>query len=72
MKNKSDEWQQNFEKHWLETFGESYVPKKMTEDEKKFLEAAYKRCWEYDPDEEEVDAKYDDEFNKWCDEECGK
>ena len=44
----------------------------MTEDEKKFLEAAFLKTFNYDPDEEEVDAKYGDEFNKWCDEELGK
>ncbi len=44
----------------------------MTDEERKFLEAAYKRCWDYEPDDDEVDAKYDEEFNKWCDEECGK
>ena len=37
----------------------------MTEDEKKFLEAEFLKTFNYDPDEEEVDAKYDEDFNKW-------
>ena len=37
----------------------------MTEDEKKFLEAEFMKTFNYDPDEEEVDAKYDDEYNEW-------
>lgn len=39
----------------------------MTDEERKFLEEAYLKCWGYDPDEDEVDAKYDKEFNDWCD-----
>ena len=35
-----------------------------------FKYAMYKNG--YEPDDYEVDAKYDEEFNKWCDEECGK
>ena len=37
-------------------------------EESKELKAAYKRCWNYDPSEEEVDAKYDDDFDKELDE----
>ena len=40
----------------------------MNEKEMKFLEAAFLKTFNYDPDEDEVDARYDDEFNKWCDE----
>lgn len=39
----------------------------MTDEERKMLLAAYKKTWDYDPDDEEVDAKYDKEFNDWCD-----
>lgn len=44
----------------------------MTEDDRKFLEERFLKTFDYDPDDEEVDAKYSEEFNKWCDEECGK
>ena len=35
----------------------------LTKKEEEELKAAEKRCWDYDPDEEEVDAKYDDDFD---------
>lgn len=44
----------------------------MTEDEKQEAKAMFLKTFNYDPDEDEVDAKYDEEFNRWCDEECGK
>lgn len=44
----------------------------MTDEDMKFLEAEFEKTFNYDPDDEEVDAKYSKEFNKWCDEECGK
>jgi hypothetical protein len=31
------------------------------------LKEAYERVFNYDPTDEEVEAKYDDEFNKWLD-----
>lgn len=40
----------------------------MTEEEKKELEQAFLKTFNYDPDDDEVDAKYDKEFNDWCDE----
>ena len=58
MKNDSDKWRQNFERHWLEKFGEPYVPKEMTEDEKKALEEAEKKVFDYDPSDEELDKLY--------------
>ena len=33
------------------------------------LKEAYERVFNYDPTDEEVEAKYDDEFNKWLEEE---
>ena len=35
----------------------------MTDEEMKSLEDAFEKCWDYDPSEEEVDAKYDDDFD---------
>ena len=41
----------------------------MTEPKKEeTLKEAYDRVFNYDPTDEEVEAKYDDEFNKWLDE----
>ncbi len=37
--------------------------KKLTEEEEKFLEEAFERVFNYDPDDDEVDARYDDEFD---------
>lgn len=37
----------------------------MTEDDRKLLLDAYKKTFNYDPNENEVDAKYDEEFQKW-------
>ena len=37
----------------------------MTDKDLKFLEAEFEKTFNYDPDEEEVDAKYDDEYNEW-------
>mgnify|MGYP006874669790 CR=1 FL=1 len=31
------------------------------------LEEAYERVFNYEPTIEEVEAKYDDDFNKWLD-----
>lgn len=31
------------------------------------LQEAYERVFNYDPTDEEVRAKYDDEFNEWLD-----
>lgn len=39
----------------------------MTE-KKEDLKERYKKTFDYDPTIEEVEAKYDDEFNKWLDE----
>jgi hypothetical protein len=40
----------------------------MEEQEKKeTLSERYKKVFDYDPSEEEVKAKYDDDFNKWLD-----
>lgn len=44
----------------------------MNDKDLKFLEAEFEKTFNYEPDDEEVDAKYSEEFNKWCDEECGK
>mgnify|MGYP003294031750 CR=1 FL=1 len=44
------------------------LPEYMTEEEKKELYEAYKKCWDYDPSEEEVNSRYDEEFLKACDE----
>ena len=42
--------------------------KEMTEEERKELYEAYKKCWVYDPSEEEVNSRYDEEFLKACEE----
>ena len=34
---------------------------------KKNVTCSLQKTWDYDPDDEEVDAKYDKEFNDWCD-----
>lgn len=39
----------------------------MTDEERKELYKDYSRVFDYDPSEEEVKAKYDDDFNKWLD-----
>lgn len=39
----------------------------MTEEEKKELDKEYSRVFDYDPSFEEVQARYDDDFNNWCD-----
>lgn len=39
----------------------------MDKQKKETLEEAYERVFNYDPAEEEVKAKYDDDFNKWLD-----
>lgn len=39
----------------------------MTEDDRKFLEEAFIKTFDYEPDEDEVDKRYDDDFNNWCD-----
>jgi hypothetical protein len=38
---------------------------KFTDEERKLLDAAYERAYNYDPDDDEVDSKYDDDFKKW-------
>ncbi len=35
----------------------------LSEEEKKEMEKAFERVFNYDPDEEEVDARYDDDFD---------
>ena len=35
----------------------------LSEEEQKKLDAAYERVFNYDPDDEEVDARYDDDFD---------
>ena len=37
----------------------------MTDEEKKLLSDAYKRCYDYDPDDDEVDERYSEDFKKW-------
>ena len=37
----------------------------MTDKEIKFLEAAFEKTFDYDPDDDEVDAKYSNNFKKW-------
>ena len=37
----------------------------MTEEDQKILKEAYKRAYDYDPTDEEVDAKYSEDFKKW-------
>ena len=38
----------------------------MTDEEKKALDEAYDRAYDYDPDEEDLKKKYSDEFvKKW-------
>lgn len=37
-------------------------------EEKKPLKERYEETFDYDPTIEEVEAKYDDDFNKWLDE----
>ena len=39
----------------------------MDKPKKETLEEAYERVFNYDPTIEEVEAKYDDEFNEWLD-----
>ena len=39
----------------------------MKKKKKETLEEAYERVFNYDPTIEEVEAKYDDEFNEWLD-----
>ena len=58
-----------FYKHYEEKFGVPYNPdKKMTEEEKEETMAeAYERVFNYEPTDEEVRAKYPDEFNEWFD-----
>ena len=58
----------DFEKmkaQYKETFGKEYVPKGLTEEEKKELYDDYARVFSYDPDEEEVKKRYSKEFNDW-------
>lgn len=63
-----DKWQKDFEQHWLEKFGKLYNPNnKMSEKDNAELYNAYEKCYDYDPTEEEVRAKYSDEFNEWLD-----
>lgn len=40
-------------------------PKK--EQNEETLKEAYERVFNYDPSDEEVQAKYSDDFNKWLD-----
>ena len=57
-----------FYKHYEEKFGVPYNPnKRMTEEEKRELNEAYERVFNYEPTEEEARAKYSDEFNEWFD-----
>lgn len=35
----------------------------LSKEEQEELERAYERVFNYDPDEEEVDARYDDDFD---------
>lgn len=44
------------------------MTEKKKEPQKETLKEAYDRVFNYDPTEEEVEAKYDDDFNKWLDE----
>lgn len=63
-----DKWQKDFEQYWLEKFGKPYNPNnKMSEKDNAELYNAYEKCYDYDPTEEEVRAKYSDEFNEWLD-----
>ncbi len=39
------------------------MAKELTEEEEKFLAEAFKKTFNYDPDEDEVDARYDDDFD---------
>lgn len=55
------------EKAYEEKFGKPMSHKPMSEADKKLLEEAYARCWDYDPTDEEVRARYSDDFNEWCD-----
>jgi hypothetical protein len=43
------------------------MAEKRKEPQKETLEEAYERVFNYDPTEEEVRAKYDNEFNNWLD-----
>lgn len=45
------------------------MKKNLKENKKETLKEAYERVFNYDPTDEEVEAKYDDEFNKWLEEE---
>ena len=45
------------------------MKKNSKENKKETLKEAYERVFNYDPTDEEVEAKYDDEFNKWLEEE---
>lgn len=44
----------------------------MTEEDRKLLIEAYKKTFNYEPDEEETDKRYDKEFDEWCDKNLGK
>jgi hypothetical protein len=43
------------------------MTKKAKNTKKETLEEAYERVFNYDPTDEEVRAKYDDDFNNWLD-----
>ena len=63
--NMNDDFYERFKKQWKETFGEEYVPKKMTEEERIILDKAYAETFDYEPSEEEVKKRYSKEFNDW-------
>lgn len=39
------------------------MAKELSEEDEKFLAAAFKKTFDYDPDDDEVDARYDDDFD---------
>lgn len=45
----------------------NYQDRIIAKGNKETLEEAYDRVFNYDPSIEEVEAKYDDDFNKWLD-----
>lgn len=39
----------------------------MADEKEETMEEAYKRVFDYDPTDEEVNERYSESFNEWCD-----